>query len=203
MNRSFGHAPPSLEALESALRLLLFAEKLPLRWSDCSATSNFLSTYYESLFAEWLSPAGTNDLVHSVAYLANELMENAVKFRAAGEIEVEAGVLGHDFILRVGHHVSPEKAEAFATLLGEITQGDPGELLIQRIEANAETPGAGGSGLGLLTLMNDYRIRFSWNFTPAGGGDERFLLQTLARLPFPEENATPSSPQTRAHHHGN
>lgn len=196
MNRTFGHATPPLDALESSLELQLRAETLPLRWSDCSATANFLSAYHGSLFRERLTPAGANDLAHSVAYLANELMENAVKFRDAGDIDVQAGLLGPDYLLRVSHHVTAEKAAAFSALLEEITQGDPGELLIERIEANADSPSSGGSGLGLLTLMNDYRVRFSWDFSPAETGPERFLLQTLARLPVPEENLA-STPQTR------
>jgi hypothetical protein len=77
----------------------------------------------------------------------------------------------------------------FQALLGEITAGDPGELLLQRIEANAADENASGSGLGILTLMNDYGVRFCWTFTPAPPTDERVLLETIARLPLPERHS--------------
>jgi hypothetical protein len=55
-------------------------------------------------------------------------------------------------------------------MLAELTASDPGELLIARIEANAADAGASGSGLGLLTLMNDYGARLGWIFHDAGAG---------------------------------
>jgi len=58
---------------------------------------------------------------------------------------------------------------------------DPGELLIERIEANAAEPFGSGSGLGLLTLMNDYGARLGWTFrqeTP----EDPILLHTFAEL---------------------
>ena len=82
-------------------------------------------------------------------------------------------------------------------LLGEITAGDPGEMLIKRIEANAA--GAGGSGLGLLTLMSDYGARLSWKFQPNGTPNGPVYTETLARLRLPQAS-TPTFSKTR---HGN
>jgi hypothetical protein len=72
-------------------------------------------------------------------------------------------------------------AEKFQALLAELTTRDPGELLIERIEANAADETSSGSGLGLLTLMNDYGARLGWSFSEQPGG-HTVLLSTYASL---------------------
>ncbi|HEV7405956.1 MAG TPA: hypothetical protein VGO11_23625 [Chthoniobacteraceae bacterium] len=181
----FGEEIALPATLERSLRLVFHTARLPLRWSDCSATANFLSAYYAGLFEAEYSAAQTVDLTHSLAYLANELIENAVKFRAPGDVVVETGRHGGELILRLTNFIAPETAGAFRALLAELTAGDPGELLLERIEANAADETSSGSGLGILTLMNDYGIRFCWTFRPAPATDGAIHLETIARLPLP------------------
>jgi hypothetical protein len=81
----------------------------------------------------------------------------------------------------VTNRTAAEAAGKFQGLLAEITTRDPGELLIERIEANAADENSSGSGLGILTLMNDYGARLGWHFSeaPAGG---TIVLVTRASL---------------------
>lgn len=181
----FGEERALPATLESSLRLVFRTAHLPLRWSDCSATANFLSAYYAGLFRASYSAAQTTDLTHSIAYLANELMENAVKFRAPGDVVVETGRHGGEFVLRLTNYIAPATSQSFRALLTELTAGDPGELLLQRIEANAADEQSSGSGLGILTLMNDYGIRFCWTFRAAPATDGLVHLETIARLSLP------------------
>ena len=67
----FGEPLALPATLERSLRLVFRTAHLPLRWSDCSATANFLSAYYSGLFKAEYSAAQTTDLTHSLAYLAN------------------------------------------------------------------------------------------------------------------------------------
>lgn len=181
----FGEAFALPATLQRSLRLVFRTAHLPLRWSDCSATANFLSAYYAGLFKAEYTAAQTTDLTHSLAYLANELLENAVKFRAPGDVVVETGQHAGELILCITNFITPQTGAAFRALLAELTAGDPGELLLQRIEANAADEQAGGSGLGILTLMNDYGVRFCWTFRAAPTTDERIHLETIARLTLP------------------
>src|SRR2546430_419156 len=100
MTRTYGHPAPPAEPPESALRLQFHTDSLPLRWSDCSASAQFISNFYAGVFRAEYGPAEVRDLTHSIAYLANELLENAVKFRAEGDVELEAGLVGREFVLR-------------------------------------------------------------------------------------------------------
>src|SRR5215468_11655384 len=103
---------------------------------------------------------------HSSGYLANEMLENAVKFRAPGDVVVEAALEGAEFTLAISNFASPETTSGLTALIGEITSRDPSELLIEQMERNAEDPESTGSGLGLLTLANDYGVRLGWTLEP-------------------------------------
>jgi hypothetical protein len=162
-------------------RLKLFEGPLELSWQHCAVTADFIA----DLSALHAQPSRTNykEVRHSVGYLVNELVENAVKFRSPGEIVIEACTDADGFKVKISNVIDEATATRFQHLLSEITVGDPGDLLIQRIEANAADPTATGSGLGLLTLMNDYGARLAWIFRPIEE-DDRVELETYASLPI-------------------
>ncbi|RVC62895.1 ATP-binding protein [Mesorhizobium sp. M00.F.Ca.ET.038.03.1.1] len=166
---------------ESVSRVRLFDGPLDLSWRHCATTSDFIADLFALRFQ-----SSRNDYMevrHSIGYLANELIENAVKFRAPGEIVIEASMDSDCFKLKVANDVDGEIASQFQSLLANITAGDPADLLIQRIESNAANPYVGSSGLGLLTLMSDYGARLAWIFSSADESD-RICLETYASIPI-------------------
>ena len=76
-----------------------------------------------------------------------------------GKFVIEASTDSQSFVIKVSNVVNEEAAMKFQKLLSEITIGDPGDLLIRRIEANAEHSEMSGSRLRFLTLMSDYDAR--------------------------------------------
>lgn len=165
---------------EALGNMLTLAEgPLELTWHHASTTSEFLGEFFALRSAE-LS-LDYNETRHSIGYLVNELLENAVKFRHPGDITIETSIEGARFEVRVSNLVSQETAERFSALLDEIVGRDPGELLIERIEANAMDENSSASGLGLLTLMSDYGARLGWRFSDEGNGDA-VRLETFAVL---------------------
>lgn len=180
MIQQFGLAGFQLPPHAEACRLKLTDGPLDISWQHCSLTSDFLGDFFADRAADGIDP---HDMRHSIGYLVNELLENAVKFRAPGDIEIEAGVHDRSFSLCVQNRVDAGTAERFRALLAEITAGDPGELLIERIERNAADPHSGGSGLGILTLMNDYGADLGWIFLPeAEAGHYRLETYAVLRL---------------------
>jgi hypothetical protein len=177
----FGTTDIAIGMKESATRVRLFDGPLDLSWHHCATTSDFIA----DLFALHVQSSRDDyrEVRHSIGYLVNELIENAVKFRAPGEITIEAAIDSECFKVKVSNVVDGETAGGFQNLLSEITVGDPGELLIQRIEANAKGPETTGSSLGLLTLMSDYGARLAWIFSPAGESD-LVQLETYASIPI-------------------
>jgi len=158
------------------------AEQLALKWAHCSMCADFLSQWYANVLTANGFSGKLNDAGHGISYLANELIENAIKFRAAGDVNIQTGLAGNLFVLEIGNWIAEGTSRSFQALLEEITKGDPGELLIERIEANAAGT-SNGSGLGLLTLMNDYGAKISWRFEKKETtADSPVHLTTTAQL---------------------
>lgn len=167
---------------EDVTRLRLFDGPLDVCWKHCAITSDFVAEFVALRYRT--SRSLYKEVRHNVGYLTNELIENAVKFRTAGEIVVEVSIATNAFRAKVSNFIDEDTAERFRHLLSEITAGDPGELLIERIEANATGSGA-GSGLGLLTLMSDYGAHFAWIFGTSTRNSE-IPLETYASITVPD-----------------
>jgi hypothetical protein len=180
MTTLFGTTDLAIGTKENVSRVRLFDGPLDLSWHHCATTSDFLAELFSLRVRS--SRNDYKEVRHSIGYLVNELIENAVKFRAPGTIMIEASMDSESFKVKVSNVVDGETASEFQTLMTELTVGDPGELLIQRIESNAADPDASGSGLGLLTLMSDYDARLAWIFSPADESD-RIFLETYASIP--------------------
>lgn len=168
MKTLFGQKVELNGTLQHATKIQFCATQLALKWSHCSICADFLSQWYTNVLSAHGFTGKLKDAGHGISYMANELIENAVKFRAGGDVDVEAGLAGNLFVLEIGNWIAEDTSRSFQGLLEEITNGDPGDLLIQRIEANAAGHSS-GSGLGILTLMNDYGAKISWRFERKDG----------------------------------
>lgn len=179
MNISFGETQHSNSPAAFAVSVVLSEGPLAVSWQHASATCEFLG----DVFARRHARAGQDysEARHSIIYLVNELLENAIKFHSPGDIELRCSLEEGKFELMVRNQASHDVASRFQSLLSEVTARDPGELLIERIEANAADQGSSASGLGLLTLMNDYGARLGWNFHDAPA-DGTVVLCTHASL---------------------
>ena len=168
MSISFGEIQSVNSPSAFRMEILLADGPLELGWQHASATCEFLGNTFAARSAK--SGGEFNEARHAIIYLVNELLENAIKFRSLGDITLGCSLEGEVFELVVTNHANPEVARRFQSLLSEVTSRDPGELLIERIEANAADVNSSGSGLGLLTLMSDYGARLGWTFDDASSG---------------------------------
>lgn len=179
MTTLFGTTDVAIGMKESVSRVRLFDGPIELSWHHCATTSDFIADLFALRFQA--SRSEYKEVRHSIGYVVNELVENAVKFRLPGEIVIEASMDAESFKIKVSNDVDGATASEFQSLLAEITVGDPTDHLIQRIEANAAEPDKSRSGLGLLTLMSDYGAHLAWIFSPSEEGN-RICLETYASL---------------------
>lgn len=141
--------------------LKLMAEPLELSWHHCGVTSDFFGEYFSR------ACEGNVDAVdarHSISYMINEILENAIKFRKGGNIDITGSLEDGTFELLIRNRIDAGTAESFKAHLVQLLEREPGELLLERIEENALNPDSTGSGLGILTLMSDYEAKLGWSF---------------------------------------
>lgn len=179
MKASFGDVEKQNDEDAFGSRVTLSDGPLGLTWLHCTMTSEFFGEFYALRGAS--SGLEYNEVRHSIGYLVNELLENAVKFRAPGDVVLESSLMDGRFELKLSNMIDEETSERFKRLLAEVTTRDPGDLLIERIEANAAEETSSGSGLGLLTLMSDYGANLGWTFLQGEVG-KPMRLETHAVL---------------------
>ena len=78
-------------------------------------------------------------------------------------IRYNAWVREEQFIFQITNHISSERHQGFARFIQELLACDPEEEYFRRLEEQVET-NAKGSGLGYLTLIKDYGVRFGFRF---------------------------------------
>jgi len=161
-------------AFDTELRLTFHPEEFPVHWRRPALTADFA--------ASWFGNAG-DGVADAISYALNELVENAIKFGTAGRVEVVAGLVGPELVLRVSNRLPKVDVPKLRALLEEMVSEDPWELIVRRVEANAEDPGSSRSGLGFLTLLTDYDARLGWHIVDADDADDAHAcLHTLVCL---------------------
>lgn len=176
-----------LEGDGARLSVAFQPDTFPVRWNQCSATADFFAEYFVGIEETGGDERLRRDMSAAVSYVLNELVENAVKFNVRGQIDVTVGVHAEELVFLVANQVADDKVEPLSQTLAELVEGDPQELFLQRVEENAENPDANASGLGYLTMMNDYEARLGWRFRPYEGAEGTTRIETMARLPIRKE----------------
>jgi hypothetical protein len=145
----------------------LDAHELATFWRRSSLSADFWARY-TALYVDIPPASGHLRRSHMqdvLNYLLNELFENCAKFSNAPitAIHYNALITAEQFVFQFTNHISPERTQDFIGIINELLTSDPEELYIRKIEEQAES-NAKGSGLGYLTLIKDYGVRFGFRF---------------------------------------
>lgn len=114
MTTLYGLADLTIGAHQKMTRLRLYDGPLDLSWKHCAMASDFVA---ELAALRYRASRNTyREVRHNIGYLTNELVENAVKFRASGSVVVEAALDGHSFRTKVSNVIDNEAAARFQDL---------------------------------------------------------------------------------------
>ena len=171
-------------SFDEHLSLTLSPDSFVANWSLCSQTAICLAQRFEPLLPETGHEARRirrEEVSGAVSYILNELVENAAKFNQSGNINVTLGSGSEELICLVSNQITSASVPELREKLLEITTGDPEELLRRRAEENAEDETREGSGLGYLSIINDYGVSLGWKLDSVTSST--VCIQTMARLP--------------------
>lgn len=141
------------------------------RWRNNGLSADFLADYLSTFFPgeDDESLDRRSELKSAVSYVANELLENAMKFSyapAQHAVSITMQLDAESVRFYVSNSINPESAPDFQNFIQELLTGDPDELYMERLLQNAEEgeEAHDGSGLGFLTMLNDYHAKLGWKF---------------------------------------
>jgi hypothetical protein len=152
------------------------------RWNNCGLSADFLGDYFASFFPGDGQAEGElnarETVKGSISFIANELIENAVKYNQNSidlPISISLYLYEEKIIFLTKNYVSNEQAAEYQKFITELTTSDLDEFYSQQLERSA--CGFGGSCMGILTMMNDYGVQFCWNFQPVVEGVSQVYTQ--------------------------
>lgn len=195
MPQIFGDFVESFPPEQDSLELTFTPSSLPIkkRWRSNRLSANFMADYFSNFL-----PVDEEDPAHqrrikeskaAVNYVANELLENAIKFNdQATNFKIKFGIyfLEEDDVTAVlfaTNSVSAEGLDKFQSFIQELLSSDPEELYVQQIETSAEEENSGASGLGFLTMLNDYSAKLGWKFEIVQEEPKVIAVTTMVLVP--------------------
>ena len=193
MAQIFGHYREEATVNREYLVMGFSPSSIPLqqRWRNNGLSADFLADYLTTFYPNDESRlAGTDrhtEIKSAVSYVANELLENAMKFhddRGNYPVDVQLRLHSEYLVFSVTNCISQDKVLPFQNFIKDLLDGDPQELYIQRLEENAMDDNHSGSGLGLLTMVNDYMAKLGWKFEKVEEEGEQIVsVTTRVELP--------------------
>ncbi|MDX2273304.1 MAG: DUF6272 family protein [Cyanobacteriota bacterium] len=181
MSQIFGQFRDDLPKGEEYLILRFSPSSVPLkeRWSTSGLSADFMADYMATFFpGEIAAPVKS-----AISFIANELIENAMKYnddRTGDSITIALYVNTHHLIFLTTNSIAPAKVGGFQEFIQELSTSDPGDLYVKRIEEPDES---GQSGLGYLTMINDYQAELGWKFeTIQRNNIETVAVTTMVQL---------------------
>lgn len=85
-------------------------------------------------------------------------------------------------VFLVTNSVTPEAIAKFQVFIKELTTSDPDELYIRILERNAQSESDHQSGLGLLSMINDYQAKLGWKFECVQQNPDVMTVTTMVQL---------------------
>ena len=190
----FGDYRTRLPACQAELTILVSPHAFPIDWSLSSVTANFLASYFKSFFPvlDEHNPELTSqaEAEASISYIANELVENAMKFHHDKRVEMAINIKMYqdNLVFVAKNSVDPSTLGKFYGFIKELTSADPGELYIRHLEEGLESLENTTSGIGFLTIMADYHASIGWKFDIIDATPNIVTVTTMVQLPVVKES---------------
>lgn len=167
---------------EEYLSIRFSPSRLPLkkRWENNGLSADFISEYFKIFYVSRQEENGDilNDILlenlqNSVKYVANELLENAMKFQAPIIYPTAARIFlslyNDKLVFYIKHNITAQQAESFEIFIKKILENDPQALYMEAMRESAREENAHRSGIGLLSMICDYNAKLGWKFESIDG----------------------------------
>ncbi|RFP62888.1 MAG: ATP-binding protein [Limnothrix sp. CACIAM 69d] len=191
MNVTLGEFYDSLPDTQEYLTLGFSpsAQARKIRWRNYGLSADFLGDYFATFFPgnneDAADSSSTQENVKAcISYVANELIENAIKFsdeRVNSPVTISLYLYESSILLLVCNSTTTDRAIRFQKHIHDILTTDLDLLYAQRLEQMGREE-SNESCLGLISIMADYGVKMGWRFTPSTNDDNSVAISVMARL---------------------
>ncbi len=179
--------PPSQEYL-----ILSFSPgsiSLQKRWRNNCLSADFLADYLSTFFLDTDNCESELkkqiQIKSAVSYIANELLENAMKYSNKSSrlpISIQIHLNYERIIFQTTNSLEQQNLNNFQAYIKKMLDSDADELYLNVLEKNALDENNENSGLGFLTMINDYNAKLGWKFETFSQKFEEIGVTTMVQL---------------------
>lgn len=185
---AFGNfTEPESENTRESLILRFHLDPLDLNelWKNSYLYAKCLSLFCGNLLAARVSDTGQlkAPIQDEICYVSRELLGNAVKYNYRPKFMIEIGMYLHEDELRiyVTNSINPYKIWDFQNIIKRIMAEDITELFLEQMDRYSSGE-SNKSGIGYLTMINDFGVNLSWKFEVVK--PNAATVTVLARMPI-------------------
>lgn len=194
MNQIIGEFRNDLPQGQEYLTLVFSPSSVPLkqRWKTNGLSADFMADYFATFFPgkeETTTEADLQAEVKSaVSFIGNELLENAMKFTDETldyPISLTLQMHSDKLVFITTNSVNYQGVDKFQAFVKELATSDIDELYLRHFEQSEEGDSLQKnqvSGLGLLTMINDYQAKLGWKFEAIENESEAVSVTTMVQL---------------------
>lgn len=140
----------------------------PDRQQLCKRAADALAEHLTGLQQQARACLSAVDIAHAcdtMQFVVDELVDNALKYRAGAAITVKVTANQAAAHVEVTNQITDSAVAALLTTLTSLTAADIDlrQRLHEQVLANVAQPRSNGAGLGYLTLILDHRVSLSWH----------------------------------------
>jgi hypothetical protein len=161
------------------------------RWRNNGLSADFLGDYVTTFLpteGDGASDEGRQkEIKHAITYIANELLENAMKYHE-GRADIAIGIhleLTSDRIaVSASNGINVEQAQHYKAFFERILEGNAADLLLKQQEESAIGVEPKQSCVGLLTMIIDYGAQLGLRFEVNTRQVDMMTVTTSVVLPL-------------------
>lgn len=192
MNQIFGcYVDKPLSQDELTLKFSPSSISIKERWRNNGLSADFMADYLTTFIpndeSEESRKSRQIEIKSAASYIANELLENSMKYcdmSAKFPITIQLQLDAEQIRFFVTNSVPKGTLPKFQNFIQELMETDPNDMYINQLEKSAEAEEGTSSGLGLLSMVNDYSAMLGWKFQMVQEKPEIIAVTTMVQLAF-------------------
>lgn len=196
MTQIIGEYSNDLPQGREYLTLVFSPSSVPLkqRWRTNGLSADFMADYFATFFPGKKGASDEADLQaevkSAVSFIGNELLENSMKFSDEildYPISLTLQMHNDKLVFIATNSVKSQGIEKFQAFVQELATADTDELYLRHLEQNGLDEEVCSqdkeiSGLGLLTMVNDYQAKLGWKFEAIQNVSDALSVTTMVQL---------------------
>lgn len=171
------------------LEFLLDSISVQEFWRNNDYVANFIADFLTTLITKNGSEVSDlkrhAEIKSATSYIANELLENAVKYsHQASQIPIKIKLYSNKgktqfFITNSLSHLRSANLQG---IIYQLSNNNHEELYLNQLEKNVDDEYTFKSGLGFLSMINDYSAKLAWKFEPVPEKPAIMIVTTMVEF---------------------